>query len=76
MHRTDTATDFRILNKISDIEITFTFLIRLEMVVVISYRTIRAYTEKYNDVEDQLNNWYTVAEKSDWPNFNDILGIF
>jgi mRNA interferase HigB len=23
-------------------------------------------------VEDQLNNWYTIAEKSDWANFNEL----
>ncbi len=44
--------------------------------VVISYRTIRAYTERHKDVEDQLNNWYTIAEKSDWANFNEIKQIF
>lgn len=44
--------------------------------VVISCRTIRAYTEKYKDVEDRLNNWHTVADKSDWSNFNEMRQLF
>ena len=44
--------------------------------VVISYRTIREYTEQHKDVEDQLNNWYIIAEKSDWANFNELRQIF
>jgi mRNA interferase HigB len=45
-------------------------------VVVISYRTIREYTEEHKDVEDQLNNWYAIAEKSDWANFNELRQMF
>ena len=44
--------------------------------VVISYRTIREYTDNNEDVEDQLNNWYTITEKSDWANFNEMRQIF
>ena len=44
--------------------------------VIISYRTIRNYTTKRKDVEDQLNNWYTITEKSDWANFNEMRQIF
>ena len=44
--------------------------------VKISYRTIREYTDSRKDVEDQLNNWYTISEKSDWANFNEIKQIF
>lgn len=44
--------------------------------VIISYRTIREYTDSRKDVEDQLNNWYTISEKSDWANFNEIKQIF
>lgn len=44
--------------------------------VVISYRTIREYTDDHKDVEDQLNNWYTIAEKSDWANFNEMRLMF
>ena len=42
--------------------------------VIISYRTIREYTDSRKDVEDQLNNWYTIYEKSDWD--NEIKQIF
>jgi mRNA interferase HigB len=44
--------------------------------VVISYRIIREYTANHKDVEDQLNNWYTIAEKSDWANFNELRRVF
>ena len=44
--------------------------------VVISYKTIRAFTEEHKDVEDQLNNWYTIAEKSNWANFNELRQMF
>lgn len=44
--------------------------------VVISYRTIREYTDLHKDVEDQLNNWYVIAEKSDWANFNEVRQMF
>jgi mRNA interferase HigB len=45
-------------------------------VVVISYRTIREYVDKHKDVEDQLNNWYRIAEMSDWSNFNEMRQLF
>lgn len=44
--------------------------------VVISYRTIREFTEKHSDVEDQLNNWYVIAEQADWANFNEVRQMF
>ena len=44
--------------------------------VVISYRTIREYTEEHKGVEDQLNNWYIIAERSDWANFNEMRQMF
>ena len=44
--------------------------------VVISYRTIREYMDQHKDVEDQLNNWYIIADKSDWANFNEMRQIF
>jgi mRNA interferase HigB len=45
-------------------------------VVVISYRTIREYTDRHIEVEDQLNNWYRITEKSDWANFNEMRTMF
>ena len=44
--------------------------------VVISYRTIREFIDKHKDTEDSLNNWYTIAEKSDWANFNELKEMF
>jgi mRNA interferase HigB len=48
----------------------------LRRVVVISYKTIREYTDRRKDVEDQLNNWYAITEKSDWANFNEMRQVF
>lgn len=44
--------------------------------VVISYRTIREFIDEHKEVEDQLNNWYVIAEKSDWANFNEMRRMF
>lgn len=44
--------------------------------VVISYKKIREYTDRHTEVEDQLNNWYTITEKSDWANFNELRQLF
>jgi mRNA interferase HigB len=44
--------------------------------VVISYRTIREFIDRHQDVEDQLNNWYVIAERSDWANFNEMRRTF
>lgn len=37
---------------------------------------IREFTEIHKNVEDQLNNWYTITEKCDWANFNDMRHFF
>ena len=44
--------------------------------VVISYGTIRNYIALHRDVEDQLNNWYHIADRSDWANFNEMRLMF
>ena len=44
--------------------------------VVISYRTIREFTDRHKDVEDQLNNWYVIAEQANWANFNEVRQMF
>ena len=43
--------------------------------VIISYGTIRDFIIKFPDAADSLNNWYTVTEKSDWANFNELRNI-
>jgi len=45
-------------------------------VVVISYKTIKDYIERHKSVSDQLNNWYTITEKSDWANFHEMKQLF
>ena len=44
--------------------------------VVISYRTIREFADRHQDAEDQLNNWYLIAEKADWANFSEVRRFF
>ena len=44
--------------------------------VVISYRTLREFTDRHKDAEDQFNNWYKIAEMSDWSNFNEVREMF
>jgi mRNA interferase HigB len=44
--------------------------------VVISYKAIREFSETHYDAEEALNNWYIVAEKSDWANFNEVREVF
>ena len=52
------------------------FASNLVQLVVISYKTIRAFTEQHSDVEDQLNNWYVIAEQADSANFNELRQVF
>lgn len=44
--------------------------------VVISYGVIRDFSAQHPDAMDALNNWYTITEKSDWANYNEIREIF
>ncbi|NII28191.1 type II toxin-antitoxin system HigB family toxin [Pseudoflavitalea sp. X16] len=44
--------------------------------VVISYRTIREFSDRHNDSADALNNWYRIIEKADFGNFNELRSIF
>jgi mRNA interferase HigB len=45
-------------------------------VIVISYRTIREFGDKHDDAKDALNNWYTIVEKADFSNFNELRAMF
>lgn len=44
--------------------------------VVISYKTIRDFSEQYRNSSDSLNNWYSIMERSDFANFNELRTIF
>lgn len=44
--------------------------------VVISYRTLREFADKYPQREDALNNWYMVMDKADFANFNELRKTF
>ena len=48
----------------------------LKIIVVISYRTIRNFIDSYPDSEDALNNWYSVMDKADFANFNEMREMF
>jgi mRNA interferase HigB len=44
--------------------------------VVISYRTIRDFSEQHVKSKDSLNNWYTIVEKGNFANFNELRTVF
>ena len=44
--------------------------------VVISYKTLRDFTQKHADSEDALNNWYTILDANDFANFNELRKLF
>ena len=44
--------------------------------VILSYGTIRDYTNEHADVADALNNWYTITDQADWANFNELRTLF
>ncbi|MHA4807133.1 type II toxin-antitoxin system HigB family toxin [Flavitalea flava] len=44
--------------------------------VVISYKTIREFSDKHYDIKDALNIWYTIIEKADFANFNELRTVF
>ena len=44
--------------------------------VVISYKTIRDFSDKHPDAADALNNWFKITEQSNWANFNEVREIF
>ncbi len=44
--------------------------------VVISYKTLRDFSEQYRNSSDSLNNWYSIMERSDFANFNELRTIF
>jgi mRNA interferase HigB len=43
---------------------------------VISYRSLREYTEIHADCRDALDNWYKVASKADWSNLVEVQSVF
>jgi mRNA interferase HigB len=51
-------------------------LIYLDLMVVISYGTLREFMEEYPDSEDALNNWYRATLAADWSNFHEMKTIF
>ncbi|MBS1664801.1 MAG: type II toxin-antitoxin system HigB family toxin [Bacteroidetes bacterium] len=44
--------------------------------VVISYKTIKDFIDRFSDSKDPLNNWYTIIEKGDFGNFNELRVVF
>lgn len=44
--------------------------------VVLSFKVLRAFGEKYPNVSDALRSWYSIAEKADWANFHEMKSTF
>lgn len=44
--------------------------------VVLSYKTIRDFSEIHPDATEALNNWYRFAEEADWANFNEMREMY
>ena len=44
--------------------------------VVISYRTIREFSDRHSDSLDPLNNWYTIVDKGDFANFFSVRTVY
>lgn len=44
--------------------------------VVISYRIIREFSEKYPEAKDQSNTWYRIMLQADFANFHEIKTVF
>lgn len=55
---------------------TIVFESQVKPVVSSVIEQIREFTTKHKEVEDQLNNWYTIAEKADWATFNEMRQLF
>ena len=49
---------------------------KTEIMVVISYKVIRDFTETNKAVEEALNIWYTIMEQADFANFNEMREVF
>ncbi|MEA5506854.1 type II toxin-antitoxin system HigB family toxin [Halotia wernerae UHCC 0503] len=43
---------------------------------VISYRSLKEYTESHADCRNTIDNWYKVASKADWSNLIEVQSVF
>jgi mRNA interferase HigB len=44
--------------------------------VVLSYKTIRAFVMDHPLAEDALNNWYNIMTSADFANYNEMKMVF
>jgi mRNA interferase HigB len=44
--------------------------------VVLSYGSIREFSELHPGSADSLNNWYRITEEADWKNFHEMKSFF
>lgn len=44
--------------------------------IVISYKTLRSFGVKNRNAIDSLHNWFTIMEKSNFANFNEMRSVF
>jgi len=43
---------------------------------VISYKTLREYSESHADCTEALSNWYKIASKANWSNLVEVQAVF
>lgn len=43
---------------------------------VISYKSLREYSEKHADCREALDDWYKAASKAEWRNLIDVQSLF
>jgi mRNA interferase HigB len=44
--------------------------------VVISYKSIREFSDKHGEAHEALTIWYKIAERSNWSHFHDVKQVF
>ena len=44
--------------------------------VVISYKIIREFSNSHQDASETLDTWFSIMERSDFANFNEMRMIF
>ena len=51
-------------------------MLGIDVMVIISYGTLRDFFEIHAHSKDALNNWYRIVSKTDWANFHEMKAMF
>jgi len=43
---------------------------------VISYKTLKDYSNNHADCKEALSNWYKIASKANWSNLIEVQAVF